>query len=70
MLEAGIPGVGSMRCLTRCCCAGGSPYAVVGILDTMRAIQPEISTIAMGTASSTATVLLVGRRIIFLTALR
>lgn len=26
----------------------------------MRAIQPEISTIAMGTASSTATVLLVG----------
>jgi ATP-dependent Clp protease protease subunit len=38
--------------------AGGSPYAVVGILDTMRAIQPEISTIAMGTVMSTATVLL------------
>jgi len=38
--------------------AGGSPYAVVGVLDTIRAISPEISTIAMGTCSSTATVLL------------
>ena len=32
---------------------------MVGILDTIRAILPDISTIAMGTASSTATVLLV-----------
>ncbi len=52
----------NLRLLTLrlCCCIGGSPYAVVGILDTMRAIQPEISTIAMGTVMSTATVLLVG----------
>jgi Clp protease len=41
-------------------CAGGSPYAVVGMLDTIRAIQPQVSTVAMGNCSSTATVLLVG----------
>lgn len=39
--------------------AGGSPYAIVGMLDTMQAIGPDIATIAMGTCSSTATVLLV-----------
>jgi ATP-dependent Clp protease protease subunit len=38
--------------------AGGSPYAVVGMLDTIRAIQPQVSTVAMGNCSSTATVLL------------
>lgn len=37
---------------------GGSPYAIVGILDTIRAIKPDISTIAMGQCASTATVLL------------
>ena len=39
--------------------AGGSPYAIVGMLDTMQAIGPDIATIAMGTCSSTATILLV-----------
>lgn len=33
---------------------------MVGILDTMRAIDPDVSTVAMGNCSSTATVLLVG----------
>lgn len=38
--------------------AGGSPYSVVGMLDTIRAIEPDVSTVAMGNCSSTATVLL------------
>jgi ATP-dependent protease ClpP protease subunit len=39
--------------------AGGSPYAIVAILDTIAAIKPSVSTIAFGQAASTATLLLV-----------
>lgn len=37
---------------------GGSPHAIVGMIDTMQAIQPDVCTIAMGTCSSTAALLL------------
>ncbi|KAK9803188.1 hypothetical protein WJX72_011868 [[Myrmecia] bisecta] len=37
---------------------GGTPYAVISILDTIEAIKPDVSTIAFGQAASTATLLL------------
>jgi len=37
---------------------GGSVYAGLAILDTMRLIRPDVSTICVGTAASMATVLL------------
>ena len=39
--------------------AGGSPYSVIAILDTLKTIKPEVSTIAFGQSLSTATLLLV-----------
>ena len=39
--------------------AGGSPYAVIAILDTLKTIKPDVSTIAFGQSLSTATLLLV-----------
>ena len=39
--------------------AGGSPYAVIAILDTIAAIKPNVATVAFGLVASTATVLLV-----------
>lgn len=40
--------------------AGGSAYAITGVLDTMKAVKPDISTIALGQCISTSTLLLVG----------
>lgn len=37
---------------------GGSPYAVVAILDTMKTLKVDVSTIAFGQSASTATLLL------------
>eukprot|EP00891_Asterochloris_glomerata_P003351 jgi/Astpho2/3351/gw1.00054.88.1_t len=37
---------------------GGSPYAVIAILDTIAAIKPNVATVAFGLVASTATVLL------------
>lgn len=45
--------------LSRCCNAGGSPYATIAILDMMDAIKCDISTVAFGMCASTATLLLV-----------
>ena len=39
--------------------AGGSPYAVVAILDTIKTLKVDVSTIAFGQSASTATLLLV-----------
>ena len=39
--------------------AGGSPYAVIAILDTIAVIKPNVATVAFGLVASTATVLLV-----------
>eukprot|EP00884_Botryococcus_braunii_P014424 jgi/Botrbrau1/22983/Bobra.0030s0049.1 len=39
---------------------GGSAYAITGVLDTMRAVKPDISTIALGQCISTSTLLLAG----------
>ncbi len=39
--------------------AGGSPYSVIAILDTLQTIKPDVSTIAFGQSLSTATLLLV-----------
>ena len=39
--------------------AGGSPYSVIAILDTLKTIKPDVSTIAFGQSLSTATLLLV-----------
>ena len=44
---------------SRCCNAGGSPYATIAILDMMDAIKCDISTVAFGMCASTATLLLV-----------
>ena len=51
-----------LHILTHCFlthCAGGQPYSIVSILDTMDVIKPDIATIAMGQCASTATLLLV-----------
>ena len=37
---------------------GGSPYAAVGIVDTMLAVAPPIRTVAMGMVGTTAALLL------------
>ncbi len=42
---------------------GGSPYAVIAILDTIAAIKPNVATVAFGLVASTATVLLVSCRV-------
>lgn len=39
--------------------AGGSAYAVIGIVDTMRYLKPDVSTICVGQTASTASLLLV-----------
>ena len=42
-----------------CSKAGGSPYSVIAILDTLKTVKPDVSTIAFGQSLSTATLLLV-----------
>jgi len=37
---------------------GGSPYAIFGILDTLRFMKPEVSTICLGQCASSSTLLL------------
>lgn len=37
---------------------GGSAYAIIGILDTLRFLKPKVSTICLGQCASTATLLL------------
>jgi len=39
--------------------AGGQAYSINAILDTIEAVQPDVSTIAIGLCASTATLLLV-----------
>lgn len=39
-------------------CGGGSAYAIIGILDTLRFMKPQVSTICLGQCASTATLLL------------
>lgn len=39
-------------------CAAGSPYAVVSILDTMRAVAAPVSTVAFGLVGGAATTIL------------
>ena len=39
---------------------GGSAYAVIGIIDTLRFLKPNVSTICVGQTASTASLLLVG----------
>ena len=38
--------------------AGGQSYSVIALLDTIEAIKPDVTTIALGLCASTATVLL------------
>lgn len=38
--------------------AGGSAYAVIGIIDTLRFLKPDVSTICVGQTASTASLLL------------
>lgn len=40
---------------------GGSPYAVLGLVDTMLSIKPPIQTLALGACYSYASLVLVSR---------
>lgn len=40
------------------CAAGGSPYSIIGILDVMQSIKPEIQTVAMGACYSYSSLIL------------
>lgn len=42
-----------------CVCAGGSPYAVLGVVDTLQSIKPDVQIVALGCTYSYSSLLLV-----------
>lgn len=42
-----------------CTAAGGSPYSVLGVVDTIQTIKPDVQIVALGACYSYSSLLLV-----------
>ena len=49
-------------CTPACACipAGGQPYSIIGVLDAIQSIKPDVQTVALGACYSYASLILVG----------